>query len=204
MSVASSTIFIRPAAVFDAEAMAAIHRACFARNWSADEIAQFVSAPGCLSLLASLSLEQAVQGFLIARGAGDEAEILTLAVDPSHRRQGLARALLTAAIDALRKAGAKWLFLEVDWGNESHAAFINRSEPSPWGAVRAIMSMAPTRTSSVLPFEARLKKMSEVRRARRRDGQDDLTGKPDRAPLRRAGDAHDRSAPGHRQGSVGG
>jgi ribosomal-protein-alanine N-acetyltransferase len=119
MSLASSTIFTRPAAVFDAEAMAAIHRACFARNWSADEIAQFVSAPGCLSLLASLSLEQAVQGFLIARGAGDEAEILTLAVNPSHRRQGLARALLTAAIDALRKAGAKRLFLEVDEANES-------------------------------------------------------------------------------------
>ena len=54
MSVASSTIFIRPAAAFDAEAMAAIHRACFAKNWSAGEIAQFVSAPGCLSLLASL------------------------------------------------------------------------------------------------------------------------------------------------------
>ena len=46
-----------------------------------------------------------------------------------------------------------------------HAAFISRLGPSPWAAVRAIMSMARTRTSSVLPFEARLKKMSEVRRA---------------------------------------
>jgi len=129
MSVASSTIFIRPAAVFDAEAMAAIHRACFARNWSADEIAQFMGAPGRISLLASPAPQQTVQGFLIARGAGDEAEILTLAVDPSHRRQGLARALLTAAIDSLRKAGAKWLFLEVESGNKNHllpvpAAFV--------------------------------------------------------------------------------
>ena len=32
MSVASSTIFIRLAGVVDAEAMAAIHRACFAKN----------------------------------------------------------------------------------------------------------------------------------------------------------------------------
>ena len=62
--------------------------------------------------------EQTVQGFLIVRSAGDEAEILTLAVDPSHRRQGLARALLAAAIDSLRKAGAKRLFLEVDEANE--------------------------------------------------------------------------------------
>jgi ribosomal-protein-alanine N-acetyltransferase len=60
-----------------------------------------------------------VQGFLIARCAGDEAEILTLAVEPNHRRQGLARAILAAAIAALRKAGAKRLFLEVEAANES-------------------------------------------------------------------------------------
>lgn len=117
MSVASSTIAIRPAGAFDAEVMAAIHAASFAKNWSANELGQFVRAPGCLSLLVSLSPQQTVQGFLIVRSAGDEAEILTLAVDPSHRRQGLARALLTAAIDALRKAGAKRLFLEVDEAN---------------------------------------------------------------------------------------
>ena len=119
MSVASSALGIRTAGVFDAEAMAEIHRACFAKNWSAGEIAQFLGAPGCLSLVASLSPQQTVQGFLIVRSAGDESEILTLAVNPSHRRQGLARALLTAAIDSLRKAGAKRLFLEVESGNES-------------------------------------------------------------------------------------
>ena len=118
MSVASSTVAIRLAGAVDAEAMAAIHGACFAKNWTAGELAQLVTAPGCLSLLASLSPER-TQGLLIVRSAGDEAEILTLAVDPSHRRQGLARALLTAAIDSVRKAGAKWLFLEVESGNES-------------------------------------------------------------------------------------
>ena len=91
----------------------------YLRTGSADEIAQFMGAPGRISLLASTAPQQTVQGFLIARGAGDEAEILTLAVDPSHRRQGLARALLTAAIDSLRKAGSNWLFLEVESGNES-------------------------------------------------------------------------------------
>jgi [ribosomal protein S18]-alanine N-acetyltransferase len=119
MSVASSTIAIRPAGAFDAEAMAAIHAASFAKNWSANELAQFLGAPGWLSLLASLSPQQTVQGFLIARGVGDEAEILTLAVDPGYRRRGLARALLTAAIDALRTSGLKRLFLEVDEANES-------------------------------------------------------------------------------------
>ncbi len=51
------------------------------------------------------------------RSAGDEAELLTLAIHPACRRLGLARALLDAAISALRKAGAKRLFLEVEEGN---------------------------------------------------------------------------------------
>jgi ribosomal-protein-alanine N-acetyltransferase len=119
MSVASSTIAIRPALARDLEAMATIHAACFARAWSANEIGQFVAAPGCLSLIASTALEQPMHGFLIVRCAGDEAEILTLAVDPSHRRRGLARALLAAAIASLRQAGAKRLFLEVEAENES-------------------------------------------------------------------------------------
>jgi ribosomal-protein-alanine N-acetyltransferase len=119
MSIASSTLAIRPALARDLEAMAAIHRASFAKAWSTNEIGQFVAAPGCLSLIASTAPEQKVQGFLMVRSAGDEAEILTLAVDRSHRRRGLARALLVAAIDALREAGAKRLFLEVEAGNES-------------------------------------------------------------------------------------
>ena len=117
MSVASSTIGLRPAGVFDVEAMGAIHAACFAKAWSANEIGQFVAAPDCLSLIVSTAPEQMVQGFLIVRTAGDEAEILTLAVDPSHRRNGLGRALLAAAIASLRKTGAKRLFLEVDEAN---------------------------------------------------------------------------------------
>ena len=117
MGVASSTIRIRPADGLDAEDMAAIHAACFAKNWSANEIAQFLAAPGCLSLLAFASPARETQGFLIVRSSGDEAEILTLAVNPGHRRQGLARALLSAAMAALRGVGSKRLFLEVDEAN---------------------------------------------------------------------------------------
>jgi ribosomal-protein-alanine N-acetyltransferase len=118
MSVVSSTIAIRPALAPDLKAMGTIHAACFAKGWSANEIAQFLGMPGCLSLIVSTTPGQTVQGFLIVRSAGDEAEILTLAVDPSHRRNGLGRALLAAAIASLREAGAKRLFLEVD---EAHA-----------------------------------------------------------------------------------
>jgi ribosomal-protein-alanine N-acetyltransferase len=57
-------------------------------------------------------------GLLIARKVADEAEILTFGVAPACRRMGLGRALLEAAIAALRSSGAKQLFLEVEEGNE--------------------------------------------------------------------------------------
>jgi ribosomal-protein-alanine N-acetyltransferase len=119
MGTSGPLIEIRAAYTADASAMAALHAACFAKSWDAAEIGQFVGVPGCLALVASTSAAQAPQGFLIVRSAGDEAELLTLAVDPACRRLGLASALLAAARGALRGAGSKWLFLEVDQGNSA-------------------------------------------------------------------------------------
>jgi len=116
-------INVRPAVPTDAVAMAAIHAACFAKNWDADAIGQFIGAPACLSLIASTARDCRAQGFLIARSACDEAELLTLAVDPAFRRHGLARALLDAAMATLRGCGAKQLFLEVDQNNAAARSF---------------------------------------------------------------------------------
>jgi [ribosomal protein S18]-alanine N-acetyltransferase len=119
MGGSGPAIEIRAACAADASAMAAIHAACFAKSWDAAEIGQFLGVPGCLALVASTTPAQAPQGFLIVRSAGDEAELLTLAVDPACRRLGLASALLAAATEALRGAGSKRLFLEVDEGNSA-------------------------------------------------------------------------------------
>ncbi len=108
---------VRRAGPADAHVLAAIHAACFAASWDGAAMAQFLTSPGCLSLLAASDGGAAPQGLLIARIAADEAELLTLGVAPAHRRQGLARALLLAAMTDLRRAGAKRLFLEVEDGN---------------------------------------------------------------------------------------
>ena len=50
---------------------------------------------------------------MLARVAGEEAEILTLAVAPPARGRGLGRALLQATISKVRSMGAKSVFLEV-------------------------------------------------------------------------------------------
>ncbi|HEV3242441.1 MAG TPA: GNAT family N-acetyltransferase [Methyloceanibacter sp.] len=118
MSVTASAIDVHLAGPADAPTMAAIHAACFARSWNAGAIGQFLVAPGCFSLLASTTSQQPAQGFLIGRSVGDEAELLTFAVHPGHRRIGLARALLGAAITSLRAAGTKHLFLEMAEGND--------------------------------------------------------------------------------------
>lgn len=52
-------------------------------------------------------------GFVLARTAAGEAEILTLAVHPKQRRQGLARQLMQAAMAQARRQGACEMFLEV-------------------------------------------------------------------------------------------
>jgi len=117
LTAVSTALDLRLAAPGDAAALAAIHAACFARGWDQDSMAQFISGPGCLVLVASRAQSGPVEGFLIARKAEDEAEILTLAVHPTCRRAGLARALIEMAMTRLSAAGAQKLFLEVDEAN---------------------------------------------------------------------------------------
>lgn len=108
---------LRRAGPPDATSLAALHAGSFARAWDAVSLAPFLAAPSCLCLIASRAPDALPQGFLIARTAGDEAELLTLAVDPAHRRQGVAGALLDEAVRVLRAAGVKQMFFEVEHGN---------------------------------------------------------------------------------------
>lgn len=112
-------IAVTRAAPYDAASMAAIHRACFAKAWDDATMEKSVAAPEALCLIGSVadSSGGVLGGLLIARKAADEAEILTLCVAPACRNSGLGRALLDAAVTALRGAGAKTLYLEVEDGN---------------------------------------------------------------------------------------
>jgi [ribosomal protein S18]-alanine N-acetyltransferase len=114
-------IEVRQAAPLDAALMATIHGSCFARSWDETAMAKFIAGPGTLCLTGTVADEvaDAAAGFLIARKAADEAELLTLAVSPASRRIGLGRALLACAMARLGASGAKRLFLEVEEGNEA-------------------------------------------------------------------------------------
>ena len=114
-------IIITRAGRYDPISMAAIHRSCFAKPWGEAAMAQFVAEPEALCLVGSTadSSGGTIGGLLIARKAADEAEILTFCVAPACRNAGLGRALLETAVQELRAAGAKQLFLEVDNGNDA-------------------------------------------------------------------------------------
>ena len=119
-------MLIRPVAPAEATLLAALHSACFdaaqlpkqSNAWDEAVMAQFVAGPSTLCLLASLATpEPNPAGFLIARRAADEAELLTVGVLGEYRERGVGRSLLQHAARALRASGTLRLFLEVDETN---------------------------------------------------------------------------------------
>jgi ribosomal-protein-alanine N-acetyltransferase len=108
-------MILDPARPEDAAAMSAIHASGFVQPWSAPDLAALLEAPGGYGLVVREAdgRHAATHGFILARVVADEAEVLTLAVDPAARRQGVARALIEGAAGAALNAGAAALFLEV-------------------------------------------------------------------------------------------
>jgi len=104
----SEIVLFDPAS--DAAPLAALHAACFSQAWDTAAITALLGTPGTFAFRGD-------DGFVLARTAGDEAEILTLAVAPAARGQGLGRALLQATIAQARAMGAQSLFLEVGADN---------------------------------------------------------------------------------------
>jgi len=91
----------------DAPALAAIHAAAFppAERWGPDAIRLMLEMQSAFGLALP-------QGFILARVAADEAEILTLAVLPEARRQGVGGTLLAQAMATAAARGASAMFLE--------------------------------------------------------------------------------------------
>ncbi len=100
------------------EALADTHARAFAgqgRAWSAAEFAALLASP-------HVFVTGDARGFALVRVIADEAELLTLATDPDHRRQGHARACLVAFFAEARARGAATAFLEVAEDNAAALA----------------------------------------------------------------------------------
>lgn len=98
----------------DCGKLSALHARAFPKGWTAAEIARLIAEPGMVALASNAPDPD---GFILVRVVMDEAEILTLATDPEHRRTGIGRALLMSALSEIRQSGAKRVFLEVSRSN---------------------------------------------------------------------------------------
>jgi ribosomal-protein-alanine N-acetyltransferase len=105
-----------------AAALAAIHASAFPPReaWGEDAITIQLALPGAFGLIDDRG------GMLLGRMAADEAEVLTLAVAPEARRQGIATLLLRAAKAHVGARGGTGVFLEVATGNAAALALYAR------------------------------------------------------------------------------
>jgi ribosomal-protein-alanine N-acetyltransferase len=114
--------------VKDSPALPLIHREDFARPWSEEEFASLLAQETSFGFKAVETgrAGAAPAGFVLARLAAGEAEIITIAVARAHRGQGLGRRLMEAVLSALHAARSEALFLEVDEGNKAALALYRK------------------------------------------------------------------------------
>jgi len=111
----------------DSAQIAGLHREDFARPWSPAEFTALIDQDTVFGFVAhEVGHRQQLAGFVLSRLAADEAEILTVAVARTHRRQGIGRDLMEAVMRELHGARASHLMLEVDETNLPAVALYRR------------------------------------------------------------------------------
>jgi ribosomal-protein-alanine N-acetyltransferase len=116
-----STIRLRLVGPYDLRALAGIHDVCFgSESWGERSLAEVIRMPGALGRVAidAGKGDRAPVGFHLCRVAGTEAELLTVAVLPDRRREGVGRLLLQDFVRTALAAGSTTAFLEVAEDND--------------------------------------------------------------------------------------
>ena len=119
--------------------LADLHAKCFPHKpWTADDFADLKKS-GC-EIIASQN------GFIVYRVVCDEAEIITIGVNPDARRTGIANAMLGIVFGDLKKRGVKHIFLEVAVDNKPAIALYEQNgfvrvgvRPKYYDGIDAIM-----------------------------------------------------------------
>ena len=145
-------LHIEPAEERDARELARIHAASFYRGWPSEEFSSFLRDTNSPVYIAC-DAKRRIAGFALIRLAADEAELLTIAVDPKWRGKGLGRALMQAVFADLMMSPARRMFLDVDeqnvaairlYGREGFTTISSRKGyyPRPDGSAATALVMA--------------------------------------------------------------
>ncbi|MBT3170563.1 MAG: GNAT family N-acetyltransferase [Rhodospirillaceae bacterium] len=116
---------------YDLPSIASLHAICFEDAWHAELLGRILTAPGAFGLFTRPHGKTV--GFIICRSTGEEGEILSLAVAPNVRRNGLGGVLLEAAKVQAAKLSIESLFLEVAEDNLAARRLYEKSDFSTVG-----------------------------------------------------------------------
>ena len=103
---------LRPVGLFDGVVISLLHAECFDEaRWDQRVVTKILALPGAYGFIV---LEHEVPaGFVLARVAADDCEILSLGVRRASRQSGLGRELLRAALSFANVSKARAVHLEV-------------------------------------------------------------------------------------------
>jgi [ribosomal protein S18]-alanine N-acetyltransferase len=110
-------------------AIAALHVEGFHRPWSDGEFRSLLAQENVFGFVALVEGRPKAPpaGFILARLAAGEAEILTVAVAKSVRRHGIGQRLVDETLRRLHAERAESLFLEVDGANAAAIKLYRRA-----------------------------------------------------------------------------
>jgi len=119
------TAAVEAASTHDAARLAQLHGASFAHGWGETEFETMLTERN--TLVHRLRLGRKTIGFAVSRIGADEAEILSVAVDQSHRGRGLSHTLLMTHLGHLAGRGVRTIFLEVEENNRPARRLYDRA-----------------------------------------------------------------------------
>lgn len=105
------------------QVMTAAFDSAFGEAWTRSQCAGILPMSGVAMMIAREHEDGPPIGFSLFRTLVGEAELLLLAVAPSHMRRGIGRRLLDAFLDRARADGAGRVHLEVRDGNPAIAMY---------------------------------------------------------------------------------
>ena len=111
--------------------VAALEAICFRDPWSEKSVASELNNP--LSHWLVAVEDDAVLGYIGSQTVLDESDMMNVAVSPTHRRKGIAEALVLALADALREKGSVKLTLEVRASNAPAITLYEKLDFKPIG-----------------------------------------------------------------------
>lgn len=112
-------IIFRPMNAMDVVTVASLEKETYAGEgpWSAAQFKEELAAKDRYYLVAEK--DGVVVGYCGVMSAGDIADVLTITVDPAHRRHGIGREFLKRLIDWARNKKLESMMLEVRVGNNA-------------------------------------------------------------------------------------